>query len=221
MPEERIDIERVTLEVSKLCGRYGARTVFSGVEFSLKTGDCLVVAGPNGAGKSTLLRILSGLARPHRGHVHLHVNDSAPIFFGPQDGRPDELGRYVGLASPQIEFYGELTAAENLLFYARVRGIGLDKDGVLPLLESVGLSDRGNDRVSAFSSGMKQRLRLLFALQHRPPVLLLDEPGSNLDEKGKELVARIVEDQLRSGLLILATNDPQEVLFGNQVLKLG
>lgn len=221
MPEERTNFAGVKLEVTGLCGRYGSRTVFAGVEFSLRAGDCLVIAGPNGAGKSTLLRILSGLARPDQGQVCLHVGESQNVLFGAQEGRSEDLGRYVGLASPQIEFYGELTAAENLLFYARVRGINLDRAGVTALLDRVGLTGRGEDRVSAFSSGMKQRLRLLFALQHSPPILLLDEPGSNLDTKGKVVVAQIVEEQLHNGILVLATNDPDEVLFGQQILTLG
>ncbi len=213
-------LEDLKLEVKGLCGRYGTRSVFAGVEFSLRPGDCLVVVGANGAGKSTLLRILCGLTRPYRGQVCLQV-ENTPCVFGPQQGEAERLGRYTGLASPEIQLYGELSAAENLAFFARVRGLNMDRDQTLALLERAGLRDRADNRVSAFSSGMRQRLRLLFALQHGPPVLLLDEPGSNLDEPGRALVAEIVEEQLHRGIVILATNDPEEMCFGEQVLKLG
>ena len=208
------------LAVSGLAGRYGSRTVFAGVEFSLSPGDCLIVAGSNGSGKSTLLRILSGLVRPHRGSVCLSVPNNAPLTFGPSMGDPSLMGRWVGLAAPDLELYGELSAEENLSFFARLRGIVWDQEKSLKSLAWAGLEGRSGQRLSTFSSGMKQRMRLLFAIQNRPPLLLLDEPGSNLDDAGRAVVARIVEQQLEHGMVVLATNDDAEMRYGEQVLRL-
>ncbi|MCA1594960.1 MAG: ABC transporter ATP-binding protein [Chloroflexi bacterium] len=198
--------------------KFGSRRIFSAVEFSLSRGECLVATGRNGAGKSTLLRVLSGLLRPTYGQMCLSM-PGVTLTYGAA-GAPDELRRHIGLSSPDLELYAELTAAENLAFYAAVRGLPSDRPGILSALERVALADRADDRVAAFSSGMRQRLRLLFAVQSRPELLLLDEPGSNLDEAGRELVAGMVAAQLTSGIVILATNDRDEMALGDQMLCL-
>jgi len=85
----------------------------------------------------------------------------------------------------------------------------------------VGLAGRGRDLVGTFSSGMKQRLKLAQALLHQPPVLLLDEPGSNLDEAGRALLSQMIAAQRQRGMVLLATNDPQELAYGDRLLHLG
>ena len=208
------------LKVQGLGVRYGRRTVFAGIELSLERGTCLVVAGRNGAGKSTLLRVLAGLVRPTHGSVTLSPAPGASIEYGRAAGASEDLLHYVGMSSPDLELYSEMTAAENLLFFAGVRGLSLARDDINRSLAQVGLADRGDERLDIFSSGMRQRMRLLFAVQHCPMLLLLDEPGSNLDEHGQELVAGIVREQLDRGIVILATNDRAEMRLGQQVLRL-
>ena len=208
------------LMVESLSARYGMKTIFRGVEFSLSPGDSLVIAGANGAGKSTLLRILAGLVRPSRGQVSLRTPDGNSAVVGVQEGAADEMALYTGLSSPDIQLYGELTALENLRFYARLRGLPAAREFVLASLERVGLRERADDRVGSFSTGMKQRLRLLFAIQHQPFLLLLDEPGSNLDSVGRDFTAAIANDQRRHGVLVLATNDPEELQLCSQILQL-
>ena len=118
--------------------------------------------------------------------------------------------RVVGLASPELSFYDEFTVGENLGFVAEARGLEEGTGGVRAALDRVGLLERIDDRVAALSSGMKQRLRLAFALLHRPPVLLLDEPGSHLDEVGRAVTEAIVAQHRTEGLVLLATNDQRE-----------
>jgi heme exporter protein A len=89
------------------------------------------------------------------------------------------------------------------------------------MLERVGLAGRGGDPVSEYSSGMRQRLKYAQALLHRPPLLFLDEPTANLDEAGSSIVADIIAEQKMRGVLVLATNEPEEVAFGDEVLHLG
>ena len=170
--------------------------------FSHDGPGCVAVLGPNGAGKSTLLRIIAGLLRPTSGTLELRI-----------DGRavpPSERRRVVGYASPELSFYDEFTVGENLDFVAEARGMADRAGRVRAALDRVGLLERIDDRVAALSSGMKQRLRLAFALLHEPPLLLLDEPGSHLDDVGRAVTEAIVDGHRRAGLVLLATNDERE-----------
>ncbi|HIE53217.1 MAG TPA: ABC transporter ATP-binding protein [Armatimonadetes bacterium] len=203
----------VSVELYQVGKWYGHRRVFVGVSARVEWGKVLVVAGPNGSGKTTLLRILSGLTRPTRGEVVLRL-----------DGRvlaPAEWRFYLGLVAPEVALYEELTAEENVEFFARVRGLGLKRGEIEKRLAQVGLAERGRDLVGEFSTGLKQRLKFALALVHDPPILLLDEPGTNLDEAGRALVEQVIAVQRRRGVTVLATNNPREVEYGDQVLQLG
>ena len=192
---------------------YGARRVFAGVSLTLRAGETLVVAGHNGSGKSTLLRLLCGLQRPSAGAV---------IFS--QGGRqcgPEQARDMVGWVAPDLQLYRELTALENLRFFAEVRGLARSDAELSELLERVGLGGRGDDLLAAYSSGMAQRLRYAYALLHNPPLLLLDEPTVTLDERGAALVERVVAAQRARGIAVIATNDPRELRYGDYVLRLG
>jgi heme exporter protein A len=204
--------EQLALELSDLAAGYGARRVLAGVSLTLRAGETLVVAGQNGSGKSTLLRLLCGLQRPTAGRVTYVV--------GGRRYRPDEARALVGWVAPDLQLYRELTAIENLEFFASVRGLRRERAELEALLEQVGLGGRGGDLLAAYSSGMAQRLRYAYALLHRPPVLLLDEPTVTLDERGAALVERIVAAQRERGIAVIATNDPRELRYGDYVLRL-
>jgi heme exporter protein A len=163
---------------------------------------CIAVLGPNGAGKSTLLRLVAGLLRPTSGRLELRIGDRA-VPAG-------ERRQVVGFAAPELSFYDEFTVGENLMFVAEARNLADRAGRVGAALERVGLLERIDDRVAALSSGMKQRLRLAFALLHEPPVLLLDEPGSHLDDVGRAVTQAIVAAHRKAGLVLLATNDERE-----------
>ena len=169
---------------------YGRRTLFSDVSAEVAPGRCLVVTGANGSGKSTLLRIAAGLLRPEEGTV---------AFDGAR-----------GYAAPDVQLYGELTGDENLAFFGRLRGV-LDVPSQ-ELLAQVGLARaRGRDLVAAYSSGMRQRLKLAVSLLGDPPLLLWDEPTATLDEAGRARAGEILARHRASGgLAVVATNDPAE-----------
>ena len=206
-------MDDLRLELIDLAADYGARRVFAGVSLALRGGETLVVAGHNGSGKSTLLRLLCGLQRPTAGRAIYQAHG--------QRYRPDEARHLVGWVAPDLQLYRELTALENLEFFARVRGLRRTHAELAALLESVELGGRGNDLLAAYSSGMAQRLRYAYALLHAPPVLLLDEPTVTLDERGAALFERIVARQREHGITVIATNDPRELRFGDYVLRLG
>lgn len=204
----------VALAVDSLTKRYGSRRVVKSLSFEANGGEILTVAGPNGSGKSTVLRMIAGLIRPGSGSIALTVD-------GRDCGAPSERRRTVGFASPDIAFYPELTGAENLAFFAAVRGIDVSRD-IPVLLERVGLANRGRDPVGIYSSGMRQRLRLALALLHAPRVLLLDEPGLALDSSGGSVLAEMVAEQRsRGNLVVVATNDAVEAAWGDRTVVLG
>lgn len=204
---------RMQLHVLQLSAGYGARTIVRDISFTLYRGEVLVVSGPNGSGKSTVLRILAGLQAPTSGVAYYEAGGTR---FDPRDAR-----HLIGWVAPDLALYRELSGIENLRFFARVRGLAISDAALYELLTQVGLGKRGDDRLAAYSSGMTQRLRYAFALLHRPPVLLLDEPTVTLDERGAAVVDQIIADQRRRGLTVIATNDPRELRYADLILRLG
>jgi heme exporter protein A len=203
----------VSVEFEKVSKRFGNRTVLASVSGALEPGRVLVVAGPNGAGKSTLLNILAGVLRPSRGEVAYRGGDG-PL---PRSRWFERLG----MASPDMSVYEELSALENLHFFARLRGLAV-ADAVLGgLLEGLGLPAREQTRlVGTYSSGMRQRVKLAQAVLHEPPVLMLDEPSSNLDAAGHEAVAGLVARFRSRAAVAVATNDPREIAWGDARIDL-
>ncbi len=131
----------------------------------------------------------------------------------------DERAHRVGLVTPDLALYPQLSARETLDFLVRVRGLALDASGVMAVLARVGLGERADDRVATFSTGMRQRLRIATALLHDPPLLLLDEPGATLDASGRDVVASLVADPARA--VVLATNDPEEAALCGAQIRVG
>jgi len=202
------------LEWRNLGKRLGGRTILANLNGAVEAGEVLVVTGANGSGKTTLLRLLAGLSHPTAGLVTLANGGQ----------RPQPMSaclREVGFVTPELALYGELTAIENLDFFARARGLRPNRSECRRQLERFGLGDRGDDELRAFSSGMKQRLKLAFATLHQPHVLLLDEPGSNLDDAGDDVVRQLVQQQRGRGLCVLATNDERERSIGDRIFTLG
>lgn len=204
----------IRVEFDGIGKRFGVRRVLSDLSGTLEPGRVLVVAGPNGSGKSTLLNILSGMLRPSAGHVSYR-----------SDGR--ELPRihwfeFLGVAAPDMAVYEELTALENLRFFARLRGLQPSDDELRALLEETGLKAGDQRRlVGTYSSGMKQRVKVAQAVVHRPAVLLLDEPSSNLDATGHAMVSRLVSAFRTNAAVAVATNDPREMAWGDAQIELG
>ena len=163
------------LEVAGLAKRFGHVRALRGVDFALGAGESLAVFGPNGAGKTTLLRVLAGLLRPDAGTVRF---GGAALVRGDAQHR-----RRVGLISHHSLLYDGLTAAENLVFYARLYSLADPHAAAAGALAGVGLEARAGDPVGTFSRGMVQRLAIARALLHDPDVMLLDEPFSGLDQR--------------------------------------
>jgi heme exporter protein A len=186
------------IEVQRLMKRFGPKVVLRGLDFSAHAGEFVALLGPNGAGKTTFLRILASLSRPTAGVVRIGG------YALPQEAAA--VRRTLGVVSHQTLLYGDLTAEENLLFYARLYGIEHAGQRVKEVLELVGLERRRADLVRTFSRGMQQRLSIGRALLHDPQVLLLDEPYTGLDQDASAILDQILRTVAAQGRTILLTS---------------
>ena len=197
----------VSIHIEGLSKSFDRKRILSDVTLSLGDGNALAITGRNGSGKSTLLKIMAGLMSPTKGTVSVQIDE--------KEIHHDEWYRHLGFVSPYLQLYEEFTAWENLSIGRSIRGLPRDDNTLTSLLHRVGLYERRHDDVRTFSSGMKQRLKYAFALLHHPQILLLDEPRTNLDEDGIRIVSELIDEQKKHGIVIVATNDADDVLKCN------
>lgn len=196
----------IQLQLNSICKRYNQRLVLQGISFEATNGEVVAITGNNGTGKTTLLKIIAGLSRPSGGTVTLIIKDKVIS--------PEQIPHCVGFVAPYLEVYKEFSPAELLVITARMRGITWDGCHQDAILSAVGLQNRAHDNIRGFSSGMQQRVKYALALQHQPPVLLLDEPTTNLDQNGITMVHTIVRlFSERGGIVLIATNDERDILL--------
>lgn len=204
----------VRIRFEGLGKRFGSLVALRGVSGEIGPGEVVTVTGPNGSGKSTLLQIVAGLVRPTRGVVEYREGDGVL----PRAAWREKLG----MAAPALALYEELTALENLELCAALRGVPDARARCLWCLELVGLDPGRRTLVGGYSTGMRQRLKLAQAVLHDPPVLLLDEPGTNLDPEGRDWLGSFVRERAGLGNAVLvATNDRTEMTWGDRSVALG
>jgi heme exporter protein A len=195
-----VAVDFSTLRFAEVTRNYGRRRALNRVSLTARAGSITALLGPNGAGKSTLLSIAATLLRPTSGDVYY-----GDVSLG--DGGTALRAR-IGLLGHDLYLYPELTAAENLRFFARVYALQDVERRVHAALERAGLSDRRDDIVGSFSRGMRQRLGLERALIHEPRLVLLDEPFTGLDEASRgALRARLETVRAAGAIVILTTHD--------------
>ena len=186
------------IEVKKLVKRFGIKTILRGLDFSVEPGEFVALLGPNGAGKTTFLRILASLSRPSMGEVMIAgyklPNEAA------------QVRARLGVVSHMPLLYPDLTAEENLQFYARMYGITNYAPRVTEVLEMVGLENRRKDLVGAFSRGMQQRLAIGRAILHDPEVVLFDEPYTGLDQDASEMLDEVLRSVAAKGRTVVMTS---------------
>jgi heme exporter protein A len=201
------------IEVRELSKSFGHRVALEGVNLSVEAGEFVTLVGPNGAGKTTLLRILAMLARPTSGQVRV---------AGLDGGNALDVRRRIGFLSHRTLLYEDLTAEQNLRFYARMYDLNDGSARIAELFERVGLADRRRDLVRTFSRGMQQRLSVARAVLHRPQVLLLDEPYTGLDPNATQTLTDLLADLAEEGCAILmATHNLERGLAtGDRILVL-
>ncbi|MBT8380622.1 MAG: ABC transporter ATP-binding protein [Ignavibacteria bacterium] len=201
-----------SIQSQKLSKLFGRRLIFKDINFLLEEKALFGISGPNGSGKSTLVKIIAGLVASSDGKI-IHKNSAGEII-------PEKLHNHIGFVSPYIVLYEEFSAWENLKIFAKIRGISLNEERVNNYLVRFLLDERKHDLVKTYSSGMKQRLKFIFALMHSPEVLLFDEPTSNLDEEGKTVVYDIIEEEGKIRIVIIASNEAKDLELCDEVLLL-
>ncbi|HCE04101.1 MAG TPA: hypothetical protein DEQ98_12780 [Acidobacteria bacterium] len=209
------DFKQVTL--SGVSRYYGRRRALCRVNLVLSAGEIIGLLGPNGAGKSTLLAVLSTLAEPSHGDVR--YGDFTASAGGAQ------LRAQVGFLSHDLQLYPELTARENLEFFAGLYGLDRPAELAHEALAKASLSERADDLVEGFSRGMRQRLALERTLLHAPRLVLFDEPFTGLDEAScGALVTRLQQLRTARRIVVLATHDldvVSQLLDRAVVLRMG
>lgn len=183
------------IKIKGLIKQYGLNPVLRGVNLHVAAGEFVTLVGPNGAGKSTLLRIVATLQKQTEGEISVG-GWSLP-------GQGHRVRRHIGLVSHQSMLYGDLTAAENLLFFARLYQLDQPEARAAQALKTVGLAARERDAVRTFSRGMVQRLTIARATLHEPDVLLLDEPYTGLDQDASALLDDLLQRESENGRTIL------------------
>jgi heme exporter protein A len=190
------------IELRGLRRDYGERPALAGVDVSLGQAESLLVLGPNGSGKTTLLRILATLLRPSGGEAFV-FGASLPRDAWKVRGR-------IGLLGHDALLYRDLSGRENLRFHARLHGLGgaAADARIESLLAAVAMKRRSDDRVAELSAGMRRRIDACRCVLHEPDLLLLDEPDSNLDADGRELVGRLI-GPAPGRTRVLVSHDPE------------
>ena len=177
--------------------RYIREWVFRGFDYEFNAGEIYAVTGPNGSGKSTLLQVIGGIIPFTSGDLSFE-NEKSPIDT-------DDVYRHISLCAPYVELIEEFTLKEFLKFHFTFKSL---KEGMKfeDVIHRSGLEGAEEKEIRNFSSGMKQRLRLGTTLFVDSPVLLLDEPTSNLDEKGKEWYSKEMDGDFSDRIVVIASN---------------
>lgn len=203
----------IELQAAQISKKYNQKSIFKELSFSFREG-VLGIAGANGSGKSTLMKCLAYLLRPTSGSVTWTKNG--------QVLKQAEFKQLAGYAAPYIGLYAELTVYENLKFLLEVGGFPAKKTDIEAIIARMQITHLQEQFYGSLSTGQQQRLKLAAALIRNPDILLLDEPGSNLDAKGHDLVKNVIEQARTDGkLVILASNDPNEIILCDKVIELG
>ena len=195
---------RAVVEIAGVRVTFRDRQVLKGVSLGMRGGEVLVLLGPNGAGKSTLIRVVSGRLTPDSGSV---------LIEGLSPATDARARARIGIVPQRIALFEKLSAAENLVAFARL--MGLQRRAVAPAVREallrVGLAERARDRVGALSGGMQRRINIAAALLHKPRVLVLDEPTAGLDMAAQASLVALIRELRTDGLaVLLTTHDTDE-----------
>jgi ABC-type multidrug transport system ATPase subunit len=199
------------ISVEAISKRFLQHYIFKNVSLSFETPDSYALLGINGSGKSTLLRIIAGMQSPTKGSIE-YSNGSEKIA-------PENIFQYISFCAPSMDLIEEMTLLEMLTFHFNFKPI-LKGLSVAKVIEAIGLSAAQNKFLGDYSSGMRQRVKLAQAIFTDTPVLLLDEPCTNLDQAGVEQYRSWVKEFGQNRLLIIASNEEREYDFCQHQIKM-
>jgi ABC-type multidrug transport system ATPase subunit len=198
------------ISLNNLSKKYHHEWIFKNINFKCTSGNSYAIIGPNGSGKSTLTQVISGALLPSSGELIYHNSKDIP---------PEEIYKHLSFASPYLELIEEFTLTEFLQFHFKFKPIlpGLTID---ELIGEMYLENAKNKYIKNFSSGMKQRLKLGLCFYSQTPILLLDEPTSNLDETGTKWYKSLVTKLDSERIVIIASNQKEEYEHCNKFIDI-
>jgi len=188
------------ISLAQACKRFNKEWIFKNLNFQFEAGKHYALVGNNGSGKSTLLQIIAGYSGLTKGSIDWNPFDANTIY------------EQISFAAPYLELVEEFTATEQFEFQAQFKPIQKDLS-TKKILELIGLKNAAHKQIRYYSSGMKQRLKLALAIFSDCPILLLDEPCSNLDKEGYALYDTLIKEYAMHKLIIVGSNDPAEYHF--------
>lgn len=198
------------LKLTNTGKRYNREWIFRHFDYEFLAGKKYAITGSNGSGKSTLLQVIAGSLSHNEGTVQLTVEDKLVT--------EEKCFQYISLAAPYLELIEEMTANEFLTFHHQFKSLIGSKEEIL---STISLEKAANKQIRYYSSGMKQRLKLAQAFFSDTPILLLDEPTTNLDADGIALYKQLIASHTQSKLVIISSNDLQEYNFCEEVVSIG
>lgn len=202
----------MTIELQQAGKKFNRDWIFRNVSFTFSPAKAYAITGPNGSGKSTLLQAIAMSIRVNEGKCFWTQEGNKPI-------NEDAVHQYLAIVAPYLDVIEEMTATEFLQFHASFKPL-LPNISIAAMLEEVGLSSAANKQIRYYSSGMLQRVKLAQAFFSDVPVLLLDEPCTNLDAEGYALYHRLIEKYAANRTIIVSSNDAAEIDFCKEVIKL-
>jgi ABC-type multidrug transport system ATPase subunit len=218
--------DSMTISLSNTGKRYNREWIFRHCSYTFTSGKKYAITGPNGSGKSTLLQVIAGATLHNEGTVEYQrgrqsTDDSQrETNNGKQETRNEHHYKNISIAAPYLELIEEMTAGEMLQFHAEFKPL-IQSINIEEILIIVGLENAVNKQLRYFSSGMKQRLKLAQAFFSNTPVLLLDEPTTNLDADGITLYQTLISNYTKDKLVIVSSNVKQEYDFCEEVIEIG
>jgi len=191
--------------LKQISRKYNFEWIFRGIDHQFSSGEACAILGSNGSGKSTLLQIISGHLHPTSGKITYHI--------GNKSYAADQFFRYVSYSGPYLELLEEFTMDEMVRFHYHFRKFR-NRMNVESVIQASTLSHSRNKPIRYFSSGMKQRVKLTLAILSDTPVVLLDEPASNLDKQGVEWYRSLIHEHREERIIVVCSNaQPQEYDF--------
>jgi ABC-type multidrug transport system ATPase subunit len=187
--------------------RFNKDWIFQSLNVDFVQGQHYALIGNNGSGKSTLLQVIAGFTNLSKGTIEWANADSQTIY--------DQ----ISIAAPYLELVEELTTLEHFEFHAKFKSL-TENISIQEMIQLIGLEKSTHKQIRYFSSGMKQRLKLALAIFSTTPILLLDEPCSNLDKEGYALYKQLIQQYAMQKLIIVGSNDPEEYAFCTQQINL-
>lgn len=191
--------------------RFNRDWIFRKLNYTFQSGNAYAIIGANGSGKSTLLQVIAGSTNPSEGSVKFQIKNSQLQISS------EDIYSHISIAAPYLEVIEEMTAIEFLQFHSTFKKLTHTVEDILSI---IGLEKAANKQIRYYSSGMKQRIKLAQAIFTQAPILLLDEPCTNLDKTGYTLYHDLIKNYCSNKLIIVSSNDENEMDFCEEKLNI-